>query len=146
MATTGIQRLPAISRTIGLTKAATNRTARRARGPRLMALVVLLIQPGRATARQCDVRLECHIPGSCPVLICVASSVMESNERFTDAWTSHHRFLLDVAYRLLGSYTDSEDLVQDAFSRLLRTDLDPIEDVRPGLVVVGARPGLGQRP
>lgn len=55
---------------------------------------------------------------------------MESNERFTEAWTSHHRFLLDVAYRLLGGYSDAEDLVQEAFSRLLRTDLDPIEDVR----------------
>src|SRR5258708_12385871 len=88
MPTTGIQRLPAISRTIGLTKAATNRTARRARGPRLMALVVLLIQPGRATAGQCDVRLGCHIPGPCPVLLYVASSVMESHERFPDAWTT----------------------------------------------------------
>src|SRR5258708_5945117 len=139
MPTTGIQRLPAISRTIGLTKAATNRTARRARGPRLMALVVLLIQPGRATGRQCDVGLECHIPGPCPVLLCVASSVKESNERFTDAWTNHHRFLLDVAYRLLGSYSDAEDLVQEAFSRLLRTDLDPIEDIRAWLVVVVSR-------
>jgi RNA polymerase sigma-70 factor (ECF subfamily) len=70
--------------------------------------------------------------------------VIESNERFTDAWTSHHRFLLDVAYRLLGSYSDAEDLVQEAFSRLLRTDLDPIEDVRAWLVVVVSRLCLDQ--
>jgi RNA polymerase sigma-70 factor (ECF subfamily) len=69
---------------------------------------------------------------------------MESNERFTDAWTDHHRFLLDVAYRLLGSYSDAEDLVQEAFSRLLRTDLDPIEDVRAWLVVVVSRLCLDQ--
>jgi RNA polymerase sigma-70 factor (ECF subfamily) len=69
---------------------------------------------------------------------------MESNERFTDAWTNHHRFLLDVAYRLLGSYSDAEDLVQEAFSRLLRTDLDPIEDVRAWLVVVVSRLCLDQ--
>src|SRR5258708_9878729 len=144
MPTTGIQRLPAIIGRIGLTKAATNRTARRARGPRLMALVVLLIQPGRATGRQCDVGLGCHIPGPCPVLLYVASLVRESNERFTDAWTNHHRFLLDVAYRLLGSYSDAEDLVQEAFSRLLRTDLDPIEDVRAWLVVVVSRLCLDQ--
>jgi RNA polymerase sigma-70 factor, ECF subfamily len=69
---------------------------------------------------------------------------MESNERFTDAWTNHHRFLLDVAYRLLGSYSDAEDLAQEAFSRLLRTDLDPIEDVRAWLVVVVSRLCLDQ--
>jgi RNA polymerase sigma-70 factor (ECF subfamily) len=74
----------------------------------------------------------------------VAVSVIESNERFTDAWTNHHRFLLDVAYRLLGSYSDAEDLVQEAFSRLLRTDLDPIEDVRAWLVVVVSRLCLDQ--
>jgi RNA polymerase sigma-70 factor, ECF subfamily len=74
----------------------------------------------------------------------VAVSVLESNERFTDAWTNHHRFLLDVAYRLLGSYSDAEDLVQEAFSRLLRTDLDPIEDVRAWLVVVVSRLCLDQ--
>jgi len=70
--------------------------------------------------------------------------VIESNERFTDAWTNHHRFLLDVAYRLLGSYSDAEDIVQEAFSRLLRTDLDPIEDVRAWLVVVVSRLCLDQ--
>jgi RNA polymerase sigma-70 factor (ECF subfamily) len=74
----------------------------------------------------------------------VAVSVIESNERFADAWTNHHRFLLDVAYRLLGSYSDAEDIVQDAFSRLLRTDLNPIEDVRAWLVVVVSRLCLDQ--
>jgi RNA polymerase sigma-70 factor (ECF subfamily) len=74
----------------------------------------------------------------------VAVSVIESNERFQDAWTNHHRFLLDVAYRLLGSYSDAEDIAQEAFSRLLRTDLDPIEDVRAWLVVVVSRLCLDQ--
>ncbi|HEX7263502.1 MAG TPA: RNA polymerase sigma factor SigJ [Candidatus Dormibacteraeota bacterium] len=71
-------------------------------------------------------------------------SVIESNEQLADAWTTHHRFLLDVAYRLLGSYSDAEDIVQDAFSRLLRTDLNPIEDVRAWLVVVVSRLCLDQ--
>jgi RNA polymerase sigma-70 factor (ECF subfamily) len=70
--------------------------------------------------------------------------VIESNEQFADAWTNHHHFLLDVAYRLLGSYSDAEDIVQEAFSRLLRTDLDPIEDVRAWLVVVVSRLCLDQ--
>jgi RNA polymerase sigma-70 factor (ECF subfamily) len=58
---------------------------------------------------------------------------------FNTAWAEHHGFLLDVAYRLLGSYSDAEDMVQEAFSRLLRSDLDPIEDVRAWLVVVVSR-------
>ena len=63
---------------------------------------------------------------------------------FNEAWSEHHGFLLDVAYRLLGSYSDAEDIVQEAFSRLLRTDLDPIEDVRAWLVVVVSRLCLDQ--
>src|SRR5919201_3049317 len=70
--------------------------------------------------------------------------MLEKNQRFTEAWSEHHAFLLDVAYRLLGSYSDAEDLVQEAFTRLLRTDLDPIEDVRAWLVVVVSRLCLDQ--
>ncbi|HEV2236564.1 MAG TPA: sigma-70 family RNA polymerase sigma factor, partial [Ktedonobacterales bacterium] len=62
----------------------------------------------------------------------------------TEVWQQHHGFLLDVAYRLLGSYSDAEDIVQEAFTRLLRTDLDPIEDVRAWLVVVVSRLCLDQ--
>ena len=71
-------------------------------------------------------------------------SVIEDNERFADAWSNHHGFLLDVAYRLLGSYTDAEDKVQEAYTKLLRADLDPIEDVRAWLVVVVSRLCLDQ--
>jgi RNA polymerase sigma-70 factor (ECF subfamily) len=70
--------------------------------------------------------------------------MIENNEWFDQAWSNHHGFLLDVAYRLLGSYSDAEDTVQEAFSRLLRTDLDPIEDVRAWLVVVVSRLCLDQ--
>jgi RNA polymerase sigma-70 factor (ECF subfamily) len=68
----------------------------------------------------------------------------EDRDHITGAWSEHHPFLLDVAYRLLGSYSDAEDVVQEAFSRLLRTDLDPIEDVRAWLVVVVSRICLDQ--
>jgi hypothetical protein len=67
---------------------------------------------GRGTAGECDFGGRCHTSGPSPVLTYVAASVIESNERFADAWTDHHRFLLDVAYRLLGSYSDAEDIVQ----------------------------------
>jgi RNA polymerase sigma-70 factor, ECF subfamily len=70
--------------------------------------------------------------------------LIDQDVRVTELWTSHHRFLLDVAYRLLGSYNEAEDTVQEAFTRLLRTDLDPIEDVRAWLVVVVSRLCLDQ--
>src|SRR5436305_13325741 len=70
--------------------------------------------------------------------------MIDNDARVTQAWSDHHGFLLDVAYRLLGSYSDAEDIVQEAFSRLLRTDLDPIEDVRAWLVVVVSRLCLDQ--
>jgi RNA polymerase sigma-70 factor (ECF subfamily) len=69
---------------------------------------------------------------------------MEHDTLFTEAWENHHVFLLDVAYRLLGSYGDAEDAVQEAYTRLLRTNLDPVEDVRAWLVVVVSRLCLDQ--
>src|SRR5437016_10935476 len=70
--------------------------------------------------------------------------MIENDTWVTQAWSEHHGFLLDVAYRLLGSYSEAEDTVQEAFTRLLRTDLDPIEDVRAWLVVVVSRLCLDQ--
>ncbi len=65
--------------------------------------------------------------------------MIDNDAWITEAWSNHHGFLLDVAYRLLGSYSEAEDTVQEAFTKLLRTDLDPIEDVRAWLVVVVSR-------
>src|SRR5919201_982053 len=73
-----------------------------------------------------------------------APGMMQNDTRVTQAWSDHRGFLLDVAYRLLGSYSDAEDIVQEAFTKLLRTDLDPIEDVRAWLVVVVSRLCLDQ--
>jgi RNA polymerase sigma-70 factor (ECF subfamily) len=70
--------------------------------------------------------------------------MMDNDARLTEEWQSHHGFLLDIAYRLLGSYSDAQDMVQEAFTKLLRTDLDPIEDVRAWLVVVVSRLCLDQ--
>src|SRR5437763_9118979 len=70
--------------------------------------------------------------------------MIDNDAWVTQAWSDHHGFLLDVAYRLLGSYSEAEDLVQEAFTKLLRTDLDPIEDVRAWLVVVVSRLCLDQ--
>src|SRR5438105_8072854 len=72
-------------------------------------------------------------------------AVLENDDTlFAEAWSSHRTFLLGIAYRLLGSYSDSEDVVQEAYSRLLRSDLHPIEDLRAWLVVVVSRLCLDQ--
>src|SRR5690349_23511423 len=65
-------------------------------------------------------------------------------DALAEVWREHHRYLLDVAYRMLGSVTEAEDVVQEAFARLLRADLDEIVDVRGWLVVVVSRLCLDQ--
>jgi RNA polymerase sigma-70 factor (ECF subfamily) len=56
-----------------------------------------------------------------------------------EAWRDHRRHLVDVAYRLVGSVTEAEDMVQEAFARLLRAEQESIDDVRGWLVVVVTR-------
>lgn len=56
-----------------------------------------------------------------------------------EAWHEHRRYLVDIAYRMLGSITDADDIVQEAFARLLKIDVDEIDDVRAWLVVVVSR-------
>jgi RNA polymerase sigma-70 factor, ECF subfamily len=60
------------------------------------------------------------------------------------AWEAHRRVALDVAYRLLGSLTDAEDAVSEAYARLARRPVDEIGDVRGWLVVVVSRICLDQ--
>lgn len=59
-------------------------------------------------------------------------------------WREHHRYLLNVAYRMVGGVSEAEDVVQDAFARLLRVDLAEIDDVRGWLVVAVTRLCLDQ--
>jgi RNA polymerase sigma-70 factor (ECF subfamily) len=54
-------------------------------------------------------------------------------------WREHRRHLLDVAFRILGSVSDAEDAVQEAFARLAVADLDEIDNVGGWLVVVVSR-------
>jgi RNA polymerase sigma-70 factor (ECF subfamily) len=59
--------------------------------------------------------------------------------RLAEIWAAHRAYLVDVAFRILGSISDAEDIVQDAFTRLFRADLDEINDVRGWLVTVVSR-------
>jgi RNA polymerase sigma-70 factor, ECF subfamily len=59
-------------------------------------------------------------------------------------WRRHQRYLLAVAYRLLGSLTDAEDAVQEAYLRLASAEGTDINDVRSWLATVVSRICLDQ--
>ena len=69
---------------------------------------------------------------------------MPVDEQVTDAWRNHRSHLVDLAYRMLGDIGEAEDVVQEAFSRLLRATIDDIEDERGWLIVVTSRLCLDQ--
>src|ERR1700749_3623924 len=62
----------------------------------------------------------------------------------TDAWRRHRPYLINLAYQMLGDVGDAEDVAQEAFLRLSRTDQEEIEDVRAWLTVVTGRLCLDQ--
>ncbi len=68
----------------------------------------------------------------------------EIDARLGRAWREHRRYVLDIALRMLGDLGDAEDVVQEAYTRLLRTDIDEIDDVRAWLVTVVSRLCLDQ--
>jgi RNA polymerase sigma-70 factor (ECF subfamily) len=64
---------------------------------------------------------------------------MPTEQQFNDAWTDHRSYLVDLAFRMLGDIGQAEDVVQEAFYRLSRSDFDRIEDERGWLIVVTSR-------
>src|SRR5271157_192479 len=66
------------------------------------------------------------------------------SDQVTEAWRRHRPYLVNLAYQMLGDVGDAEDVAQEAFLRLSRTDLDEIDDVRGWLTVVASRLCLDQ--
>ena len=64
--------------------------------------------------------------------------------KISQAYADHRPYLVDLAFRMLGDIGGAEDVVQDAFSRLMRADLGEIEDERGWLIVVTSRLCLDQ--
>lgn len=58
---------------------------------------------------------------------------------FTADWRHHHPYLVNLAYQMLGDVGDAEDVAQEAFLRLSRTQPGEIEDVRAWLTTVAGR-------
>jgi RNA polymerase sigma-70 factor, ECF subfamily len=73
------------------------------------------------------------------------ATVTEQNEQEVIwAWNEHRPYLIDLAFRMLGDIGAAEDVVQDAFARLLRAPRGEIEDDRGWLIVVTSRLCLDQ--
>jgi RNA polymerase sigma-70 factor, ECF subfamily len=68
----------------------------------------------------------------------------QRGEEVVQAWNEHRPYLVDLAFRMLGDIGAAEDVVQDAFSRLLRTGPGEIADERGWLIVVTSRLCLDQ--
>jgi len=63
---------------------------------------------------------------------------------FTDqevgrAWSAHRPYLIDLAFRMLGDIGAAEDVVQEAFFRLVQTPVGTVNDARGWLIVVTSR-------
>jgi RNA polymerase sigma-70 factor (ECF subfamily) len=64
---------------------------------------------------------------------------MPTEQQIKDAWIGHRPYLVDMAFRMLGDIGRAEDVVQEAFQRLSKSDFDAIEDARGWLIVVTSR-------
>ena len=64
---------------------------------------------------------------------------MEDNEWLAQQFEEHRPQLCAVAYRMLGSLTDAEDAVQNAWLRLSRADVDGIDNLGGWLTTVVGR-------
>ena len=62
----------------------------------------------------------------------------------SQAYQDHRPYLVDLAFRMLGDIGAAEDIVQDAFTRLMAANLGEIEDQRGWLIVVTSRLCLDQ--
>ena len=71
-------------------------------------------------------------------------TVDQNDEQVIQAWNEHRPYLIDLAFRMLGDIGAAEDVVQDAFTRLLRARPGEIEDERGWLIVVTSRLCLDQ--
>ncbi|WP_152361076.1 RNA polymerase sigma-70 factor [Microlunatus speluncae] len=65
-----------------------------------------------------------------------------SPDAATEIFVEHRNLLFTVAYELLGSAADAEDVLQEAWLRWARVDLDEVRDPRAYLVRIVTRQGL----
>src|SRR3954451_6829745 len=64
---------------------------------------------------------------------------MSTQEQLADQFEEHRDHLRSVAYRMLGSVSEADDAVQEAWLRLARSDTDDIVNMRGWLTTVVSR-------
>jgi RNA polymerase sigma-70 factor (ECF subfamily) len=62
----------------------------------------------------------------------------------TEAFLAHRNLLFTVAYEMLGSAADAEDVLQETWLRWAGVDLDTVRDQRAYLVQITTRQALGR--
>ncbi|MQA74793.1 MAG: sigma-70 family RNA polymerase sigma factor [Solirubrobacterales bacterium] len=67
---------------------------------------------------------------------------MDERERLAQRFEEHRTHLRAVAYRMLGSLSEADDAVQEAWLRLSRTDASAVENLGGWLTTVVARVSL----
>jgi RNA polymerase sigma factor (sigma-70 family) len=67
---------------------------------------------------------------------------MDQQEWLAEQFEDHRPHLRAVAYRMLGSLSDADDAVQDAWVRLSRADTSEVENLRAWLTTIVARVAL----
>ena len=55
---------------------------------------------------------------------------MSTSERLAEQFEAHRPHVRAVAYRMLGSVSEAEDAVQEAWIRLSRTDVSGVDNLR----------------
>jgi RNA polymerase sigma factor (sigma-70 family) len=64
---------------------------------------------------------------------------MDVTDRYAEQFETHRTHLRGVAYRMLGSLSDADDAVQEAWLRMSRSDTGTVENLRGWLTTVVAR-------
>src|SRR5260370_33689793 len=64
---------------------------------------------------------------------------MPTPERLAEQFEEHRPHVRAVAYRMLGSVSEAEDAVQEAWIRLSRTNVSGVDNLREWLTTVVAR-------
>ena len=67
---------------------------------------------------------------------------MAEDDRGVSEFETYRSLLFSVAYRMLGSVAEAEDLVQDAYIRYASADRDIVRDVKAFLVTILTRLAL----
>lgn len=62
----------------------------------------------------------------------------------TEAFVAHRNLLFTVAYEMLGSAADAEDVLQETWLRWVDADLDEVRDRRAYLVRITTRQALNR--